>query len=224
MLQLRRLGTAFPFGTHVHRASVSYLEILDNPGQLHDLLETTTAVLSTHIHHTHPHVFNAAQNCSYHWYHGAGRQLLSRAATGQGYQVHGIKRRSSSFNTNRIDHLYQDPHESDLRLVLHYGDLTDSSNLIRIIQQVQPDEIYNLGAQSHVAVSFESPNTPPTAMPGHAAHPRGSILGLTDKLSDYQASTSELYGLVQETPQKESTPFYPRSPMEWPSSMPTGSR
>ena len=128
--------------------------------------------------------------------------------------MHGIKRRSSSFNTSRIDHLYQDPHESDPRLVLHYGDLTDSTNLIRIIQQVQPDEIYNLGAQSHVAVSFESPEYTANsdALGTLRILEAVRILGLKDKTRIYQASTSELYGLVQEIPQKESTPFYPRSP------------
>ncbi len=132
----------------------------------------------------------------------------------KGYIVHGVKRRSSSFNTGRIDHLYQDPHEEDVRFILHYGDLTDSTNLIRIIQEVQPDEIYNLAAQSHVAVSFETPE--------YTANADGigtlrlleaiRILGLEKKTKLYQASTSELYGLVQETPQKETTPFYPRSP------------
>lgn len=132
----------------------------------------------------------------------------------KGYEVHGIKRRSSLFNTDRIDHLYQDPHESHLRLVLHYGDLSDSTNLIRIIQQVQPDEIYNLGAMSHVQVSFETPE--------YTANADGigtlrileaiRILGLVNKTKVYQASTSELYGLVQAVPQSETTPFYPRSP------------
>jgi len=132
----------------------------------------------------------------------------------KGYVVHGIKRRSSLFNTDRIDHLYQDPHVSNRNFILHYGDLTDASNLIRIIQQVQPDEIYNLAAQSHVAVSFETPE--------YTANADGlgtlrileaiRILGLEKKTRFYQASTSELYGLVQETPQKETTPFYPRSP------------
>ena len=132
----------------------------------------------------------------------------------KGYVVHGIKRRSSLFNTDRIDHLYQDPHISDRNFILHYGDLTDSTNLIRIIQQVQPDEIYNLAAMSHVAVSFETPE--------YTANADGigtlrileaiRILGLEKKTRFYQASTSELYGLVQETPQKETTPFYPRSP------------
>ena len=132
----------------------------------------------------------------------------------KGYEVHGIKRRASSFNTDRIDHLYQDPHVSQRNLVLHYGDLSDGSNLTRIVQQVQPDEIYNLGAMSHVAVSFESPE--------YTANVDGTgalrlleairIQGLEKKTRFYQASTSELYGLVQETPQKETTPFYPRSP------------
>jgi GDPmannose 4,6-dehydratase len=132
----------------------------------------------------------------------------------KGYEVHGIKRRSSLFNTDRIDHLYQDPHESDVRFVLHYGDLSDSTNLIRIIQQVQPDEIYNLGAMSHVQVSFETPE--------YTANADGigtlrileaiRILGLVKKTKVYQASTSELYGLVQAVPQSETTPFYPRSP------------
>ena len=128
--------------------------------------------------------------------------------------MHGIKRRASSFNTSRIDHLYQDPHESNPRLILHYGDLTDSTNLIRIIQQVQPDEIYNLGAQSHVAVSFESPEYTANsdALGTLRILEAVRILGLTEKTRIYQASTSELYGLVQEIPQKESTPFYPRSP------------
>jgi GDPmannose 4,6-dehydratase len=132
----------------------------------------------------------------------------------KGYIVHGIKRRASLFNTDRIDHLYQDPHVSNRNLVLHYGDLTDSTNLIRIIQQVQPDEIYNLAAMSHVAVSFDTPE--------YTANADGigtlrileaiRILGLEKKTRFYQASTSELYGLVQEIPQKETTPFYPRSP------------
>jgi GDPmannose 4,6-dehydratase len=132
----------------------------------------------------------------------------------KGYVVHGIKRRASLFNTDRIDHLYQDPHVSSRNFILHYGDLTDTSNLIRIVQQVQPDEIYNLGAQSHVAVSFESPE--------YTANVDGlgtlrlleaiRILGLEKKTRFYQASTSELYGKVQEIPQKETTPFYPRSP------------
>lgn len=132
----------------------------------------------------------------------------------KGYEVHGIKRRSSLFNTDRIDHLYQDPHESDVKFKLHHGDLTDSTNLIRIIQEVQPDEIYNLAAMSHVHVSFETPE--------YTANADGigtlrileaiRILGLTKKAKIYQASTSELYGLVQAVPQSETTPFYPRSP------------
>ena len=132
----------------------------------------------------------------------------------KGYTVHGLKRRSSLFNTDRIDHLYQDPHEKDAKFVLHYGDMTDSTNLIRIIQEVQPDEIYNLAAQSHVQVSFETPE--------YTANADGigmlrlleaiRILGLEKKTKIYQASTSELYGLVQEVPQTEKTPFYPRSP------------
>ena len=156
----------------------------------------------------------------------AGRVALITGITGQdgsylaelllekGYVVHGIKRRASSFTTSRIDHLYQDPHEADPRLVLHYGDLTDSTNLIRIIQQVQPDEIYNLGAQSHVAVSFESPEYTADcdALGPLRILEAVRILGLSSKTRIYQASTSELYGLVQEIPQKETTPFYPRSP------------
>ena len=145
---------------------------------------------------------------------GQDGSYLAELLLEKGYVVHGIKRRASSFNTDRIDHLYQDPHERDPRLVLHYGDLTDSSNLIRIIQQVQPDEIYNLGAQSHVAVSFESPEYTANsdALGTLRVLEAVRILGLTAKSRIYQASTSELYGLVQETPQKETTPFYPRSP------------
>jgi GDPmannose 4,6-dehydratase len=145
---------------------------------------------------------------------GQDGAYLAELLLAKGYQVHGIKRRSSSFNTDRIDHLYQDPHVDHQRFVLHYGDLTDSTNLIRIIQQVQPDEVYNLAAMSHVAVSFEEPE--------YTANADGigtlrileaiRILGLAKKTRFYQASTSELYGLVQEVPQKESTPFYPRSP------------
>ena len=132
----------------------------------------------------------------------------------KGYEVHGIKRRASSFNTDRIDHLYQDPHEKHREFILHYGDLTDATNLIRVVQEVQPDEIYNLAAQSHVAVSFETPEYTANA---DAIGPLRlleaiRLLGLVDKTRFYQASTSELYGLVQETPQKETTPFYPRSP------------
>jgi GDPmannose 4,6-dehydratase len=145
---------------------------------------------------------------------GQDGAYLAELLLQKGYNVHGIKRRSSSFNTDRVDHLYQDPHVDHQRFTLHYGDLTDSTNLIRIVQQVQPDEIYNLGAMSHVAVSFEQPE--------YTADADGigtlrlleaiRILGLEKKTRFYQASTSELYGLVQEIPQKETTPFYPRSP------------
>ncbi len=130
------------------------------------------------------------------------------------YEVHGIKRRTSLFNTDRIDHLYQDPHESNRRFVLHHGDMTDSSSLVRIIQQVQPDEIYNLAAQSHVAVSFEEPEYTANsdALGALRVLEAIRILGMEKKTRFYQASTSELFGLVQETPQKETTPFYPRSP------------
>lgn len=132
----------------------------------------------------------------------------------KGYEVHGIKRRASSFNTDRIDHLYQDPHEKIRNFILHYGDLTDATNLIRILQQVQPDEVYNLAAQSHVAVSFESPEyTADTDALGTLRILEGiRLLGLEKKTRFYQASTSELYGKVRETPQTETTPFYPRSP------------
>ena len=132
----------------------------------------------------------------------------------KGYNVHGIKRRSSLFNTDRIDHLYQDPHDRDKRLTLHYGDLTDATNLIRIIQQVQPDEIYNLAAQSHVKVSFETPEYTANcdALGALRLLEAIRILGLEKKTRFYQASSSELYGLVRETPQNEKTPFYPRSP------------
>jgi GDPmannose 4,6-dehydratase len=145
---------------------------------------------------------------------GQDGSYLAELLIEKGYTVHGIKRRSSSFNTDRIDHLYQDPHESDPRLVLHYGDLTDSSNLIRIIQQVKPHEIYNLGAQSHVAVSFESPEYTANcdALGTLRILEAVRTLGLADFTRIYQASTSELYGLVQEVPQRETTPFYPRSP------------
>jgi GDPmannose 4,6-dehydratase len=132
----------------------------------------------------------------------------------KGYIVHGVKRRASSFNTDRIDHLYQDPHEQEVRLTLHYGDLTDSTNLIRIIQEVQPDEIYNLAAQSHVAVSFETPEYTANADAVGTLRLLEAIriLGLERKTRFYQASTSEMYGKVQEIPQREATPFYPRSP------------
>lgn len=145
---------------------------------------------------------------------GQDGAYLTELLLSKGYEVHGIKRRSSLFNTDRIDHLYQDPHDKNLRFKLHFGDLSDSTNLIRIIQEVQPDEIYNLGAMSHVKVSFDTPE--------YTANADGigtlrileaiRILGLTEKTRIYQASTSELYGLVQEVPQRETTPFYPRSP------------
>ena len=145
---------------------------------------------------------------------GQDGSYLAELLLEKGYQVHGIKRRASSFNTSRIDHLFQDPHEVSPRLILHYGDLSDSTNLIRIIQNIQPDEIYNLGAQSHVAVSFEAPEYTANsdALGTLRILEAVRLLGLTNKTRIYQASTSELYGLVQETPQKESTPFYPRSP------------
>ena len=145
---------------------------------------------------------------------GQDGSYLAEFLLEKGYDVHGIKRRASSFNTERIDHIYQDPHESNPHLTLHYGDLTDSSNLTRIMQEVQPDEVYNLGAQSHVGVSFEQPE--------YTADVDGlgtlrlleaiRLLGLEKKTRFYQASTSELFGLIQENPQKETTPFYPRSP------------
>jgi GDPmannose 4,6-dehydratase len=145
---------------------------------------------------------------------GQDGALLAELLLAKGYEVHGVKRRSSSFNSQRIDHLYQDPHKSGGRFFLHYGDLTDSTNLIRLVQETQPDEIYNLAAQSHVAVSFETAE--------YTANADGigvlrlleaiRILKLENKVRFYQASTSELYGKVQETPQKETTPFYPRSP------------
>ncbi|WP_372629539.1 GDP-mannose 4,6-dehydratase [Cohnella sp.] len=145
---------------------------------------------------------------------GQDGAYLAEFLLSKGYEVHGIKRRASSFNTDRIDHLYQDPHEEDIRFVLHYGDMTDSTNIIRIVQEVQPDEIYNLAAQSHVHVSFDTPE--------YTANADGigtlrlleaiRILGLSEKVKFYQASTSELYGKVQEIPQSETTPFYPRSP------------
>ncbi|MEF8712448.1 MAG: GDP-mannose 4,6-dehydratase [Accumulibacter sp.] len=145
---------------------------------------------------------------------GQDGAYLAESLLDKGYQVHGIKRRSSLFNTDRIDHLYQDPHEPGRRFILHHGDLTDSTSLIRIIQEVQPDEIYNLAAQSHVAVSFEEPEYTANADGIGALRMLEAIriLGLEKKSRFYQASTSELYGLVQETPQKETTPFYPRSP------------
>ena len=145
---------------------------------------------------------------------GQDGAYLSEFLLKKGYEVHGIKRRSSSFNTQRIDHLYQDPHVSNKRFILHYGDLTDTSNLVRILQEVQPDEIYNLGAQSHVQVSFEVPEyTADTVGMGTLRLLEAiRILGMEKKVRMYQASTSELFGKVQEVPQKETTPFYPRSP------------
>jgi len=145
---------------------------------------------------------------------GQDGAYLAEFLLGKGYAVHGIKRRTSLFNTDRIDHLYQDPHVDNRRFVLHHGDMTDSSSLVRIIQQVQPDEIYNLAAQSHVAVSFEEPEYTANsdALGALRVLEAIRILGLEKKTRFYQASTSELFGLVQETPQKETTPFYPRSP------------
>ncbi|WP_448676363.1 GDP-mannose 4,6-dehydratase [Delftia acidovorans] len=145
---------------------------------------------------------------------GQDGSYLAELLLQKGYEVHGIKRRSSLFNTGRIDHLYKDPHDQGRNLILHYGDMTDSSSLIRIIQQVQPDEIYNLAAQSHVAVSFEEPEYTANsdALGALRVLEAIRILGLEKKTRFYQASTSELYGLVQEIPQRESTPFYPRSP------------
>lgn len=145
---------------------------------------------------------------------GQDGSYLAEFLLEKGYEVHGIKRRSSLFNTQRIDHIYQDPHIEHARLKLHYGDLTDTSNLTRILAEVQPDEVYNLGAQSHVAVSFESPEytADVDAMGTLRLLEAIRFLGLEKKTKFYQASTSELYGLVQETPQKETTPFYPRSP------------
>lgn len=145
---------------------------------------------------------------------GQDGSYLAELLLEKGYIVHGIKRRASSFNTQRVDHIYQDPHIENAHFKLHYGDLSDSSNLIRIVQETQPDEIYNLGAQSHVAVSFESPEytADVDALGTLRILEAIRILGLEKKTRFYQASTSELYGLVQETPQKETTPFYPRSP------------
>lgn len=145
---------------------------------------------------------------------GQDGAYLAEFLLNKGYEVHGIKRRASSFNTDRIDHLYKDPHESDVKFKLHYGDLTDSTNLIRIVQEVQPDEIYNLAAQSHVAVSFESPEYTANADAIGTLRILEAIriLGLEKKTRFYQASTSELFGKVQEIPQTEKTPFYPRSP------------
>src|ERR1700751_5626065 len=145
---------------------------------------------------------------------GQDGAYLAELLLGKGYIVHGIKRRASLFNTDRIDHLYQDPHDPNVRLTLHYGDLTDATNLIRIVQQVRPDEIYNLAAQSHVAVSFETPEYTANADALGVLRMLEAIriLGMENETRFYQASTSELYGLVQEIPQRENTPFYPRSP------------
>lgn len=145
---------------------------------------------------------------------GQDGSYLAELLLAKGYEVHGIKRRASSFNTERIDHIYEDPHHDDQRFFLHYGDMSDSTVVLRIIQQVQPDEIYNLAAQSHVAVSFEEPEYTANADAIGALRVLEAmrILGLQKKTRFYQASTSELYGLVQEVPQKETTPFYPRSP------------
>lgn len=145
---------------------------------------------------------------------GQDGSYLAELLLAKGYEVHGIKRRASSFNTQRVDHIYQDPHVENARFRLHYGDLTDSSNLTRILQEIQPDEVYNLGAQSHVAVSFEAPEytADVDAMGTLRLLEAIRFLGLERKTRFYQASTSELYGLVQETPQRETTPFYPRSP------------
>lgn len=145
---------------------------------------------------------------------GQDGAYLAELLLGKGHEVHGIKRRASSFNTQRVDHLYRDPHKEDVRFFLHYGDLTDATNLIRIVQETQPDEIYNLAAQSHVQVSFESPEYTANvdALGTLRLLEAIRILGMEEKVRFYQASTSELYGKVQETPQSETTPFYPRSP------------
>ena len=145
---------------------------------------------------------------------GQDGSYLAELLLEKGYEVHGLKRRSSSFNTSRIDHLYQDPHERDAKFILHYGDLIDSTNIMKLIQMIQPDEIYNLGAQSHVAVSFETPEYTANCDALGILRILEAVrnLNLIKKTKIYQASTSELYGLVQEVPQKESTPFYPRSP------------
>jgi GDPmannose 4,6-dehydratase len=145
---------------------------------------------------------------------GQDGAYLAELLLAQGYEVHGVKRRASSFNTERVDHLYQDPHEADRRFVLHYGDLTDATNLIRIVQTVQPDEIYNLGAQSHVAVSFETPEYTANAdaLGTLRLLEAVRVLGLGARTRFYQAATSEMYGKVAESPQRETTPFHPRSP------------
>jgi GDPmannose 4,6-dehydratase len=145
---------------------------------------------------------------------GQDGAYLAEYLLDKGYTVHGVKRRASSFNTDRIDHLYHDPHAAGIKLYLHYGDLTDATNLIRIVQQTQPDEIYNLAAQSHVQVSFETPEYTANADALGTLRILEAVrlLGLGNKTRFYQASTSEMYGKVQETPQRETTPFYPRSP------------
>jgi GDPmannose 4,6-dehydratase len=177
------------------------------------------------IENTHPREKKALYAAEF-WSETVGKKALITGITGQdgaylaefllgkGYEVHGIKRRASSFNTDRIDHLYQDPHDPDVRMKLHYGDLTDATNLIRIIQQVQPDELYNLAAQSHVAVSFETPEYTANsdALGTLRLLEAIRILELQEKTKFYQASTSEMFGKAVETPQKETTPFYPRSP------------
>jgi GDPmannose 4,6-dehydratase len=145
---------------------------------------------------------------------GQDGSYLAELLLEKGYEVHGIKRRTSLFNTDRIDHLYQDPHEADVKMALHYGDMTDATNLISIVQEVQPDEIYNLAAQSHVQVSFETPEYTANsdALGTLRLLEAIRILGLENKTRVYQASTSEMFGKVQEVPQSETTPFYPRSP------------
>lgn len=157
---------------------------------------------------------------------GQDGAYLSELLLSKGYMVHGVKRRSSSFNTQRVDHLYQDPHVGHPAFRLHYGDMTDSTNLLRLVQETQPTEIYNLAAQSHVAVSFETPEYTANADAIGVLRLLEAlrILGMEKTTRFYQASTSELYGLVQEIPQRESTPFYPRSPTPPPSFTATGSR
>ena len=155
---------------------------------------------------------------------GQDGSYLAELLLEKGYSVHGIKRRASLFNTQRVDHLYQDPHILNANFSLHYGDLSDTSNLVRIVQETQPDEIYNLGAQSHVAVSFESPEytADVDALGTLRLLEAIRILGLQHKTRFYQASTSELYGLVQETPKKKPRPSTPAAPTPWPSSTPIG--
>jgi GDPmannose 4,6-dehydratase len=164
--------------------------------------------------HPYPVMTNAKKIALITGVTGQDGAYLAEFLLDKGYEVHGIKRRTSLFNTDRIDHLYQDPHVANRRFTLHHGDMTDSSSLVRIIQQVQPDEIYNLAAQSHVAVSFEEPEYTANsdALGALRILEAMRILGMEKKTRFYQASTSELFGLVQETPQKEATPFYPRSP------------